>query len=84
MITSTDAGSCTKWDCQDNNNWYGTPIRIFDDGNAIFGANGRNLGFFTSNGIPQQTAVENATDLNSAIALVNNLKSILARYGLIK
>lgn len=56
---------------------------IQTDPNYILRLKCKSLGFFSSDGVAKQTANANATDLASAISLVNNLKAILQNYGMI-
>lgn len=59
----------------------GNPLQINKDIGMIVGKN--KLGFFGKTPVAKETAKANATDLNSAIALVNDLKFILKNLGLI-
>lgn len=63
--------------------WVNSPFSVSSGGSIRLGASGKKVGFFGGNGITKQTSIADATDLESAIALINNLKSILIAYGLI-
>ena len=74
-----------------NHQWVDCPLAI--DGaqkiittgeDYILKFKNKGLAFFNANGYAQQTAANDATDLNTAITLANNLKQILKNYGLIK
>lgn len=86
----------TKWDILNykdgafridrwiNSSWKSNPFKIDNNDNLYLGTPTSKLGFFGKNGNSQQTAITDATDLESVIALTNNLKSILKKYNLIK
>ena len=83
-----------KLDFYKNHTYSNSPIEITggkDNDGSIKANNNyslelacRKLSFFDGTPYQKQTANNDATDLNSAISLVNNLKKILKNYGLIK
>lgn len=78
-----NSGNYFQVDVYKNGQWQSAPFTISSNSGVKIASSGNSLGFFGSWGKTKQTSVSNATDLNSAIALVNNLKEILKGYGLI-
>ena len=64
--------------------WSGTPIYFDNNGNIHLGRYNTKLGFYDVDGVELQTINGTANDLNSAITLVNSLKTSLINLGLIK
>ena len=67
----------------DNGAWQSNPFKIDIEDNIHMGTASGKIGFFGTNGDVKQTVSNAATDLNSVIALANNLRTILIKYGLI-
>ena len=63
--------------------WIGSPLTVSANGAIKLATSNETLGFFGSWGSKKQTSIDDATDLESAIELINNLKAILKAYGLI-
>lgn len=61
------------------------PLLARDNGDIFIGADTQSLGFYGVNKkTTQQTILDAATDLDSCIALVNNIRSILINLNLVK
>ena len=70
-------------DRYDNGAWGAAPLILTKDGSVKIGTSTGKLGFFGAWGATKKTCKDDATDLNSALILVNQLKAILKAYGMV-
>ena len=68
----------------DNGVWQGIPFRILNDGRVNLATTSTVLGFYGTYGTTQRQAKPSATDLESALTLVNDIRIALITLGLLK